>query len=280
LREYKFSALTSFDVNCFIVSCLRIYDIAWHRTCLLFWHQSERPKEKSQPTLAINMKNKSLIGSLALLTFVVFSGPAKALILPPGGSGPPDDLTGDLAGATELAFHVAEPFVTNTGLTSGTVTTSVFSDPLNTFGAGDLTFVYQVHNSAASMDSIGRVTAINFTGFMTDVGFTLAGGAIPGGHYVDGSKTPVLVDRSIFGDTVGFNFAALDFSPGTTSLTLIIETNATQFAPGVFNIIDGGVASVDAFEPTVPDGGTTVALLGIALAGLEGVRRMFRARKA
>jgi VPDSG-CTERM motif len=30
----------------------------------------------------------------------------------------------------------------------------------------------------------------------------------------------------------------------------------------------------------VPDGGTTVALLGIALAGLEGVRRMFRARKS
>jgi hypothetical protein len=30
----------------------------------------------------------------------------------------------------------------------------------------------------------------------------------------------------------------------------------------------------------VPDGGATVALLGIALAGLEGMRRMIRARKA
>jgi len=30
----------------------------------------------------------------------------------------------------------------------------------------------------------------------------------------------------------------------------------------------------------VPDGGSTVALLGLALTGLEGVRRMFRARKA
>ena len=29
-----------------------------------------------------------------------------------------------------------------------------------------------------------------------------------------------------------------------------------------------------------PDGGSAVALLGIALAGIEGVRRMFRARKA
>jgi hypothetical protein len=32
--------------------------------------------------------------------------------------------------------------------------------------------------------------------------------------------------------------------------------------------------------PPVPDGGATVALLGIALAGVEGMRRMIRARKA
>lgn len=32
--------------------------------------------------------------------------------------------------------------------------------------------------------------------------------------------------------------------------------------------------------PTVPDGGSTVAFLGMALAGLEGLRRMVRARKA
>jgi VPDSG-CTERM motif len=31
---------------------------------------------------------------------------------------------------------------------------------------------------------------------------------------------------------------------------------------------------------TVPDGGSAVALLGIALAGIEGARRMIRARKA
>jgi hypothetical protein len=32
--------------------------------------------------------------------------------------------------------------------------------------------------------------------------------------------------------------------------------------------------------PTVPDGGSAVALLGLALGGLEGVRRMIRARQA
>jgi hypothetical protein len=33
------------------------------------------------------------------------------------------------------------------------------------------------------------------------------------------------------------------------------------------------------FHQTVPDGGSAVALLGIALAGIEGARRIFRARK-
>ena len=34
------------------------------------------------------------------------------------------------------------------------------------------------------------------------------------------------------------------------------------------------------FHQTVPDGGSAVALLGIALAGIEGVRRLVRTRKA
>jgi hypothetical protein len=31
---------------------------------------------------------------------------------------------------------------------------------------------------------------------------------------------------------------------------------------------------------SVPDGGSTLALLGVALGGIEAVRRMLRARKA
>lgn len=42
----------------------------------------------------------------------------------------------------------------------------------------------------------------------------------------------------------------------------------------------GGTFSFSSSNQAIPDGGTTVALLGIALAGIEGVRRMFRARKA
>jgi hypothetical protein len=226
------------------------------------------------------MKTKSLIVWLAVLTFVVFSGPAKAVLLPPGSPPtPPDDFTStNLAGATELA-SLTSMFTTTLGTTTGTITASVFRDPTNFFGSGDLTFVYQIANSASSLDDLFRGTATNFAGFGTDVGFTSLGLAIPGGHFVNGSMMPSTVDRlNSSGDTVGFNFAGL--RPGDTSFALIIETNATAFTRGHFSVIDGGVATVDAFQPTVPDGGTTVALLGIALAGLEGVRRMFRARKS
>jgi hypothetical protein len=42
----------------------------------------------------------------------------------------------------------------------------------------------------------------------------------------------------------------------------------------------GGTFSFSSSNGVIPDGGTTVALLGIALAGIEGARRMFRARKS
>jgi hypothetical protein len=47
---------------------------------------------------------------------------------------------------------------------SGTYEAAVYSDPNNTFGAGDLDFVYQVSNNAGSTDSIARLTATNFSG--------------------------------------------------------------------------------------------------------------------
>jgi hypothetical protein len=226
------------------------------------------------------MKNKSLIASLALLAFVVFSGPAKAVLLPPGSPPTPPDIFGNLPGATELAT-VTSPFVTTIGTATGTITASVFSDPTNVFGAGNLTFVYQITNNATSIDALIRGTATNFTGFMTDVGYTLTGGLIPGGHFVNGTVIPGTVDRlQPSGDTVGFNFLVTPIGAGMTTVALIIETNATRFTSGNFSVIDGGVATVPAFSPTVPDGGSAVALLGIALAGLEGVRRMFRARKS
>jgi hypothetical protein len=58
---------------------------------------------------------------------------------------------------------------------------------------------------------------------------------------------------------IGFGAVATDANtPGHVSISLIEQS----------------------FHQTVPDGGSAVALLGIALAGIEGVRRLVRTRKA
>jgi hypothetical protein len=170
------------------------------------------------------------------------------------------------------------------GTMSGTYEAAVYSDPTNTFGANDLDFVYQVSNDSNSTDSIGRLTAISFLGYQTDVGYTATGSAL-GSSFVDGSVAPEFVDRVSPGNTVGFSFNApafLPVAPGQTSNVLIIETDATNFKEaGNLNIIDGGVTTVTAFEPTaspsVPEP-NFLLLLCIGLLALAGFRQFAKAR--
>ena len=216
---------------------------------------------------------KRLPGILCVIAACVFgSGVVQAVVLPPGGSGPPD-IFNPLPGATLFA-SITGPF--NSGLIMGTYTAAVFSDPNNPFGAGDLDFVYQVANSASSQDAIIRLTAINFTGFLTDVGYTATGSAIPGGLFVNGTTSPVSVDRSFGGDTVGFQMgmAPNGILPGATSVALLIETNATAFHAGNLNMIDGGTTTVAAFAPVPEPAAGTLLLLGITT--VFGIKRLLR----
>jgi len=186
------------------------------------------------------------------------------------------------ASCPTLLAVTTNPWTNSTSTMSGSYEAAVYSDPTNTFGAGDLDFVYQVSNNAGSTDSIGRLTAIDFTGFSTDVGYTSTGSTL-GAGFVDGTVAPELVDRVSPGDSVGFSFNApltTLIAPGQTSTVLIIETNATNFTTGDLNIIDGGVSTVAAYEPaaalTTPEPGTLV-LFGSGLLGMAGfIRRRVR----
>jgi len=211
------------------------------------------------------MRNVLLAATAACALFTL---PASATILVPPTADAccAPDLFPDLSSsATLLAESLNQAFTSNLGAAdfSGVADTYVFSDPGNTFAPGDLTFFYLVFNNTGSTENLDRLTASDFTGFQTDVGYQTGG---TGG----GTIAPATVDRTSGAD-VGFN---LSIPAGSGSFFLEIQTDATQFVPGHLSIIDSGVATVDAFAPSIPEPRTwLMVLLGFGLIGLVARKR-------
>ncbi len=210
-----------------------------------------------------------LMPALAL----VFSGISQATVLVPGSEGFPDLFT--LASPTLLA-EVTTPF--SNADESGSVLAAVISDPNNTFGAGDLDFVYQIDNNSASIDGLERLSASTFTGYQTDVGYA-TNGSLLGNGFLDGTVAPQTVDRA-FANVVGFTFSPLNtVAPGSDSVVLVIETNATGFTTGTVAITDGLSTNLSGFSPNgdpspTPEPSMTL-LAGAGLLALVAVRKKF-----
>ena len=232
------------------------------------------------------MKSKRACSLALLPAMLIFSEAVSASLLAPGTTLPPDIFSA-CAGCTLDASLNSGPITLSNGqgiTLTFDVVSAVYSDPSNPFGVGDLDFIYQV-KSVSGNDFIGRVTAGVFSGFMTDVGFTATGSALPGGLFIDGTQAPQLVSRSTVvpnnGATIGFIYNGLapsTFAPGTTSTALIIQTDAKNFKTGNVNLIDDVVGSTAAFEPAsdvaAPEPGTfLLLLLGFAGLAVLGRRR-------
>jgi hypothetical protein len=151
---------------------------------------------------------------------------------------------------------------------TGTLHEQVWSNTANTFGSGDLTWLITVTNNGVpppfpgSINSIERLTASTFTGFETDVGFRLGAAGVD----------PSTVDRVNPG-VIGFNFDP-GLAPGQDSTILQIDTNATSFTGGNLSVINEGVASIAAFEPSVPEPPTwAMMVLGFGALGLAAILR-------
>jgi hypothetical protein len=131
-----------------------------------------------------------------------------------------------------------------------------------------------VNNNAGSAGEIDRVTSLNFgfPGMTTDVGYSQTGNQL----------TPTTSDRSSgTGSTVGFGGFSSGIQPGQSSATLIIRTNATNFANnGATNLIDGGIASVVTFSPTPEPATLVLAGVGVPVASLLGFLRRRRSQPA
>lgn len=207
---------------------------------------------------------KLLLPAAAAFAVVAAAPAAQAIVLDPGDSGSPD----------LLALGAGSTLVADTGLLSfsnsafsGTLDEWVYQDTANTFSSGDLAWVIQVANSANSSDAIGRVTAGNFAGFMTDVGDN------------GGANAPDLVDRDTPRHTIGFSWAETGgLLVGDTSDLLFIDTNATRFIPGTLAVIDSQTSDLSGYEPSaVPEPATWALMLigfaGLGVAGYRGSRK-------
>jgi hypothetical protein len=164
-------------------------------------------------------------------------------------------------GSTLLASTGVENF--STAVYSGSIEEWVWRDTANVWAPGDLTFTISVTNNAGSKDSLGRVTAADFSGFLLDVGN-------PGGTL--GVNAPDRITRNSAGDDVGFLYF-LGLDPGQTSALLTIDTNARFFKPGTLAVIDSLTVNLTGFAPGVPEPSTwAMMLLGFAGLGFASYR--------
>lgn len=204
----------------------------------------------------IKIKSTIFIASAALGLLMVGSS-AFATLLPPGGTVTPNatSLTGLILADSVKPFS----FAGDTGTMEESVVQSTSGNP---FGAGDLSFLFQV---SVSTGVVEHLTDTSFAGFSTDAMYDATAG---GASYVNGNDAPTEADRAVDGSVVSFDFPGAAGITSTTgpSYTLIINTNALFYQPGTVGLIDGGGETLPGYEPAVPEPATAmVALVGLPL---------------
>jgi hypothetical protein len=215
------------------------------------------------------------------LALVVISAPrASASFMAPGASLPASgepDPTGP-----PLFVASTGPVAFASGDYSGTLNSTVFTnDASSPFGLGSLTFTYLLTNDAVSSGEIDRLTVNDFAGFLVDSSYQTPAAGV----------TPTQMSRSGVtdaGNVVGFTFLGAPFgfgvlTPGSSSALLVVQTDATTFAPSVASVIDGHVTSVDSLAPGGPGAGVpepcSVVLAGIGLVAVSIIRLRSRSRR-
>ncbi len=204
---------------------------------------------------------RAVMAVLALTFTLTLVAPLGATIIGPGGSG---GLTDDTTNTnfTLIDWVVDSGTATPANFTADTIAAVILDNDTDQLG-----FFWQVKNAANSKDPIMRLTAIGFSGFITDFVYRTDDFGMPG-TFVAGGPTPTTATRSLSGDTLGFYMPIPTGIPqASTSVIMGAWTNAHYYDVAVSSLIDGGVMNFKSFAPGVPEPSTYV-LLGSALLGL------------
>lgn len=178
----------------------------------------------------------------------------------------------DIAAWSSSLLNSVSTNVSTPGYT-GTARTAVYQSPTG------LDFYYQFVNNSTSVNGISRLTGYDF-GSLGESVLSVFQTSAAMDIFTVGTKASGRADSSDLG-VVGFGFSYGDntkITPGTTSYTQIIRTNATNYTTGNFGILNGFAANATAFAPVsaVPEPETYAMML----AGLGLIGTMVRRRRS
>lgn len=211
------------------------------------------------------MKFSMKQGAVALAVIAAFSN-AQATVLVSNTPTANVDYSATSFGGTLLAQAVS--YISNASY-NGTARAAVYDT-----GNG-LDFYYQFTNNTSSKNGVERFTGYDFSSlgtsvvnvYQTDAAFDL---------FVSGTEKSDYADRTNAG-VIGFNFVPNGLSkinPGTSSFTQIIRTNAREYQPGNFGLLNGIGDNALGFAAAVPEPETYALLLaGLGLMGTIARRR-------
>jgi len=210
----------------------------------------------------------SKVAALVAMTLggIGFISVANAALITPGQTiNNPPGLA--VYGGVAVFPSTTTPFIGTSVLGAaftGELTSTVYSDPANVFGAGDYDFVYQFSNdNNPNNDAIENFSINGFGGYSTNA------------DYSAGSNVaPVQITRLApsLGDVINYYFGSTSGVPySKSSDQLVIQTNATSYQFGTASLQDGGTARISAPVPSVPEP-ATFAIASFAVCAL-GMRR-------
>jgi len=218
-----------------------------------------------------NTVSRKVMLAVAAVGGLLTASSARAQLtpLPPGG---PDITTPGAGGIvlsadTPVAPPLTLPFIGTNALSqvvfTGTLTSQVFSDPLT----GGLDFTYQVTNTGGP-DSMHTISLTSYSGYPTNIDYVTGSGQVT---YDFVNRIAPLAGFSINAD---YSQPTSAIAPGLTTDIIIVQTPATSFdTNGITNVIDGGTARVESYEPAPIPEPASLSLLAVGAGALIGRRR-------